>query len=61
VSRLNKPNTPAMHESKGIHLSQERLNLEKKLNDTNASIEIEDKYDTNIAIGTKVILTFNLN
>ncbi len=61
ISKLNNPKAPPVHESKGIHLSQERLNLEKKLNDTNASIQVEDKYNSNIATGTKVILRFNLN
>jgi sensor histidine kinase YesM len=62
-SKLNKPITPIIHESKGVHLSQKRLNLERVLNDTNASIEIIDKYDNdkNIASGTKIILSFNLN
>lgn len=60
-SRLNKPTTPVIHESKGVYLSQQRLNLEKMLNDTNASIEIVDKYEDSYATGTKVILNFNLN
>jgi len=42
-------------------LSQQRLDLERALNDTNASIEIIDKYDNNLPTGTKVILNFNLN
>jgi ligand-binding sensor domain-containing protein/two-component sensor histidine kinase len=61
MSKLNRPTTPVTHESKGVHLAQQRLNLEKMLNDTNTSIEIIDKYDNNIATGTKVILSFNLN
>ena len=60
-SKLNKPITPIIHDSKGVYLSQQRLNLEKMLNDTNASIEIIDKYENNSATGTKVILNFNLN
>ncbi len=60
-SKLNKPITPVIHDSKGVYLSQQRLNLEKMLNDTNASIEIIDKYGNNGATGTKVILNFNLN
>jgi hypothetical protein len=50
-----------LHESKGVHLSQARLNLEKLLNEMNASIETIDKYEDGKATGTKVILTFNLN
>jgi sensor histidine kinase YesM len=61
LSRLNKPVTPVLHESKGVHLSQTRLNLEKMLNDTNASIETIDKHENGKATGTNVILTFNLN
>jgi len=61
TARLNKPTTPVIHESKGVHLSQQRLNLEKTLNDTNASIEIIDKAENNFSAGTKVILTFKLN
>lgn len=60
-SMLNKPVTPVIHESKGVHLSQARLKLEKKLNDTNASIETIDKYENNQSTGTKVVITFNLH
>jgi ligand-binding sensor domain-containing protein/two-component sensor histidine kinase len=60
-SKLNRPITPVIHESKGVHLSQQRLNVEKILNDTNASIEIIDKYENDLPAGTKVILTFYLN
>ena len=60
LSKLNKPVTPVIHESKGVHLSQERLNLEKMLNDTNASIETTDRYDNTRPVGTKVIITFNI-
>ena len=61
LSKLNKPLTPVIHESKGVHLSQARIDLEKKLNDSNASIEIIDKYENEKANGTRVVLTFNLN
>ena len=60
MSKLNKPVTPVIHESKGVHLSQARLDLEKTLNETNASIETIDKYDDRQPAGTKVALTFNL-
>ena len=60
-SQLNKPVTPVLHESKGVHLSQARLNLERMLNDTNASIETKDKYINGTAAGTIVKLIFNLN
>src|SRR4030095_2447768 len=60
MSKRNKPVTPITHESKGVHVSQQRLHLEKMLNDTNASIETIDKVYNNVAAGTKVVLTFDL-
>jgi len=60
ISQQNKPLTPVIHESKGVHLSQARLSLEKMLNETNASIETIDKYDNGQPAGTKVVITFNL-
>jgi len=60
-SSLNKPVTPVIHESKGVHLSQARLKLEKKLNDTNATIETIDKYENDQSTGTRVLITFNLH
>ena len=61
VSRINKPMTPILHESKGVHLLQTGLNLEKMLNETNVSIETIDKYENDRATGTRVVITFNLN
>jgi sensor histidine kinase YesM len=61
LSKLNKPITPVIHESKGVYLSQARIDLEKKLNESQASIEIFDKYDDSTANGTRVVITFNLN
>lgn len=61
LSKLNKPATQVIHESKGVHLSQARLNIEKILNETNASIEIIDKYENDKANGTRVVIIFNLN
>ena len=59
MSKLNKPVTPVIHESKGVRLSQARLDLEKTLNETQASIETIDKYENAEPAGTRVILTFN--
>lgn len=59
-SKLNKPVTPVIHESRGVHLSQARLDLEKMLNETQASIETIDIYENAEPAGTRVILTFNL-
>jgi two-component sensor histidine kinase len=61
LSKLNKPVTPVIHESKGVHLSQARIDLEKKLNESQASIKIIDKYENDKATGTRVVITFNLN
>ncbi|HET9433748.1 MAG TPA: histidine kinase [Chitinophagaceae bacterium] len=61
LSKLNKPVATVIHESKGVHLSQARLNLEKILNETNASIEIIDKQENDMARGTRVVIIFNLN
>jgi sensor histidine kinase YesM len=61
MSKRNKPITPIMHESKGIHLSQARLELGKMLNDTSASIQTIDKVENNVATGTKVVLSFDLH
>ena len=60
LSMKNKPVTPPLHESKGVHLAKARLDLGKKLNDINASITIVDKYENEKATGTKVILEFML-
>jgi sensor histidine kinase YesM len=47
------------HQSKGISLTQSRLELDKILNERDNMIEIVDKRDTKgIPYGTKVILTF---
>jgi hypothetical protein len=61
LSKINKPVTPVIHESKGVSLSQTRLNLERVLNDTQASIRIIDKMEGAQSTGTKVIIEFNLN
>jgi len=48
------------HESKGIYLTQSRLNLDSLLNSRNTTVEIIDKRDEGgKAAGTKIILTFN--
>lgn len=61
LSQLNKPSDSLTHESKGVRLSQARLDLEKALNDTSTGIKILDKYEQGLPMGTKVILTFNIN
>ncbi len=59
-SIANKSPTPEIYESKGVDLSIKRLQLEKVLNESNATIETFDKYENEKAIGTKVTVFFNL-
>jgi LytS/YehU family sensor histidine kinase len=48
------------HKSKGIHLTQSRLNLDSILNSRNTTVEIIDKKDEKGKVaGTKIVLTFN--
>ena len=61
MSQLNKPVTSVIHESKGVYLSKARLDLEKLLNEKQATIETTDKYENDKSIGTTVVITFNLN
>ena len=60
VSNQNKFETEyAIHQSKGVRLTQRRLDLDKALNQRNALVEIFDKKDEKgNATGTTVILTF---
>jgi hypothetical protein len=60
LSMQNKPITPVMHQSKGINLSQSRLNLEKVLSEKNASVSIVDNYNHGQASGTSVFINFTL-
>ena len=61
ISMKNKFNTSGTnHQSKGIRLTQSRLELNNLLNERNATVEIIDKTDeNNKPCGTKVLLTFN--
>lgn len=59
MSLQNKFAKGSTHQSKGVHLTQSRINLNNVLNARNASIDIIDKKDTEgRAAGTMVILTF---
>ncbi|MEO5500519.1 MAG: histidine kinase, partial [Ginsengibacter sp.] len=56
VSRQNK-SARLTHDSKGVNLTQSRLELDNFLKQRNAKIEIIDKKDeSGIALGTKVII-----
>ncbi|HEX5152296.1 MAG TPA: histidine kinase [Parafilimonas sp.] len=61
VSMLNKSSSNHyIHQSKGVRLTQTRLELSNVLNQRNATVEIIDKTDSmNAPAGTKVILVFN--
>ena len=49
-----------MHQSKGVHLTQNRLSLDKKLNQRNAVVETSDKKDDlGNPSGTKVTFKFS--
>ena len=60
LSKLNAPDLTLNHESRGVHLSQARLDIEKILNDKSATIQTTDKYIEEKPSGTRVIITFNL-
>ncbi len=57
VSQQNKSNTRLTHDSKGVNLTQSRLELDNLLKQRHAKIEIIDKKDEmGNALGTKVII-----
>lgn len=60
MSKQNKfKGEPSTHQSKGVHLTQTRLDLDNALNERNAIVEITDKKDlAGNATGTTVTLTF---
>ncbi len=61
MSRQNKfkGEESSTHQSKGVHLTQSRLDLDNILNQRNALVETLDKKDVSgKATGTTVILTF---
>lgn len=61
LSKQNKTTIPEMHVSKGINISQARMDLEEKLYDVKGSIETIDKIENGECCGTKVVLSFKLN
>jgi LytS/YehU family sensor histidine kinase len=60
VSKQNKfSGEAATHQSKGIHLTQSRLDLDNILYKRNATVETKDKRDAQgKSLGTIVVLTF---
>ena len=60
ASRQNKPASSIGHQSKGVNLTQSRLELDSLLRQRQAKLEIMDKKDEKgLASGTKVIITIN--
>ncbi len=60
MSKQNKfKGESSAHQSKGVHLTQSRLDLDNILNQRNGSVEIIDKKDAEgKPAGTKIVLTF---
>ena len=60
MSKQNKfKGEPSSHQSKGVHLTQARLDVDNVLNERNATVEIIDKRDElGKSTGTTVILKF---
>ena len=60
MSKQNKfKGETSSHQSKGVHLTQARLNLDNLLNERNASVETIDKKDEEgKAVGTTVVIIF---
>lgn len=62
LSKQYKAQYKATHESKGIGLTQSRLELDKLLNEREDTLKIIDKKDEKgLALGTTVIITFKEN
>ncbi len=60
ASKQNKSASSLAHQSKGLNLTQLRLELDNLLRQRNAKLETIDKKDeTGFACGTKVIITIN--
>jgi sensor histidine kinase YesM len=59
-SRQNKPASSLTHQSKGVNLTQSRLELDNLLKQRHATLEtIDKKNEDDISTGTKVIIHFN--
>ncbi len=60
MSKQNKfRGEPSTHESKGVHLTQNRLDVDNMLTDRHTKVEIIDKKDDQgNSLGTRVIVTF---
>jgi sensor histidine kinase YesM len=59
ASRLNKPVADIRHQSKGVNLTQSRLELDNLLQQRQAKLDTIDKKDEKgISTGTRVVLSF---
>lgn len=60
ASQQNKPVSGPVHQSKGVNLTQSRLELDNLLQQRKAQLEMIDKMDeTGISTGTKIIITID--
>jgi ligand-binding sensor domain-containing protein len=59
ASAIYKQNSSRLHQSKGIHLLEERLSVHNQINEQMDSLEIIDLYNDGKAGGTLVIMKFN--
>lgn len=59
ASQQNKSSSSLVHQSKGVNLTQSRLELNNLLQQRQANLQLIDKRDENgLSTGTKVIITF---
>jgi sensor histidine kinase YesM len=61
ASMQNKSARGLTHLSKGMHLTQSRLELNNLLQQKEAKLEITDKKEGCVALGTSVVLTFKVD
>ena len=60
ASKQNKPASSLMHQSKGLNLTQSRLELDNQLRQRQANLEIIDKTnEQGLETGTRVTITIN--
>ena len=59
ASRLNGSQTGLVHQSKGIRLTQSRLQLNHLITQRKANLQIIDKKSEKAVAGTRVILSFD--
>ena len=61
VSRRNKSLTNVTHQSKGVNLTQARIELDNLIRQQEAGIEVIDKYDSQgLSVGTSVMISIKI-